>query len=280
MGFEPELTLFERTDAFDAAPADLADAAEDVDVLLCRSGTGMVRVGVKPGPGVDPAERGPFLRLVLDTFDSADVVRTRGDKAPPGEAVWYVVDASLLSGDEGPDPVGVGGDRRDFLSVELDAVERMDVVMEGAMDLGRPAGGPPAFDLGELSLDVEGGSADEDVVLWDEEIGVLLADVDADADDEAAGDFSGVVDVAEGTEPRAAVRTDVMDEAIELRLDANESLGLGSSGSGGPERDEALRLRTLARRDGARLVESVSRTDFRVDAWSDRMVVFFGVECA
>lgn len=200
-----------------------------------------------------------------------------------------MVEPSLPRGDDGPDPVGVGGDKRDFRRVEFDAVERteaalerIDVVIDGARDFGRPAGGAGPFDLGELSLanaDVD-AIADEEVVLllFDDEAGVRLAEVDIE--DVAAGDFSGVVDVAEGTDPRAEVRTDVIEEAIELRLDARESLGLGSSGSGGPVRVAALRLRTLARRDGARLVESVSRADLKVDAWSDRMVVFFGVECA
>lgn len=46
-GFEPAFRLFESVAFLEAAVADLADVADEVDVLRCRSGTGIVSVGVK-----------------------------------------------------------------------------------------------------------------------------------------------------------------------------------------------------------------------------------------
>lgn len=120
---------------------------------------------VRPGPILCRPTLLP--RLVVDTLESDEVVRTRGDVVPGVDgAVWNEVDVSLSG--ERPAVGEVGdfadradkGERCDFRSVEFDVADRPEAAertedTDGAKDLGRPAGGVRLSDVSEPLVDVE-----------------------------------------------------------------------------------------------------------------------------
>jgi hypothetical protein len=234
-----------------------ADACEAAEIRRRRSATGTARPG--------PVLCGPTLlpRLVVDTLDSDEVVRTRGDDAPVVDgAVWNEVDVSLSGERPAVGEVGDsadtadGGERCDFRRVECDVVDRPEATermedTDGANDLGRPAGG---VRLSDASAPF---------------VGAFFEVVIRDSPAERRIDFVKIT----GADGGPLVRT----EAMELRLEASEFRALASPLSVAPVL-AALRPRTLARSEGA-ATDSVSFAVRNVDTESVRMAVFrFGIE--